>query len=94
MLLSASLLDYNQRVFKKKKFSVLNYNKNGLLNQLLLAFLVYFIYSYFLKLHYVLGGVQRDEIAYLSDSLLLMEGFLKEEAHHCPFCGEYQLVEQ
>ena len=26
-------------------------------------------------------------------SLLLTEGFLKEEAHHCPFCGEYQLKE-
>ena len=74
MLLSASFLDYNKRVFKNNKFSVLNYNKYGLLNQLLLAFLVYFIYSYFLKLHYVLGGVQRDEIAYLSDSLLLLEG--------------------
>jgi DNA-directed RNA polymerase subunit RPC12/RpoP len=26
-------------------------------------------------------------------SLILKEGFLKEEAYHCPFCGEYQLRE-
>ena len=60
-------------MFSKIKFSFLNYNKNGFLNQLLLAFLVYFIYSYFLKLNYVLEG-DRDEIVYLSDSLLLLEG--------------------
>ena len=60
-------------MFGKIKFTFLNYNKQGFLNLLLLAILVYFIYSYFLKLNYVLT-YDRDEIVYLSDSLLLLEG--------------------
>ena len=60
-------------MFGKIKFSFLSHNKHGSLNLLLLGILVYFIYSYFLKLNYDLEG-SRDEIVYLSDSLLLLEG--------------------
>ena len=55
-----------------------NITKHGFLNLLSLSFLVYFIYSYFLKLNYVLN---RDEIAFLSDSLLLLEGIRPSMSH-------------
>ena len=67
-------------MFSKIESSFSNLNKYGLLNLLLLAFFVYFIYSYFLKLNYDLEG-SRDEIVYLSDSLLLLEGIRPAHSH-------------
>ena len=55
--------------------------KPSFLDPLLLVVLIYFIYSYFLKLNYVLDS--RDEIYYLSDSLLLLEG-IKPSFSHSP----------
>ena len=65
-------------MFSKIESSFSNLNKYGLLNLLLLAFFVYFIYSYFLKLNYVFD---RDEIAYLADSLRLIEGIRPAQSH-------------
>ena len=65
-------------MFSKIESSFSNFNKYGLLNLLLLAFFVYFIYSYFLKLNYVFD---RDEISYLSDSLLLIDGIRPAMSH-------------
>ena len=67
-------------MFNKIKSSLSNFNTYGFLNLLLLAFLVYFIYSYFLKLNYVLD-YSRDEIGYLADSLLLLEGIRPSFSH-------------
>ena len=67
-------------MFSKIKSSLSNFNTYGFLNLLLLAFLVYFIYSYFLKLNYVLD-YSRDEIGYLADSLLLLEGIRPSFSH-------------
>ena len=54
-------------------------NKNKLINSLIFFFLIYFCISYFFKLNYVLGN--RDEIIYLSDSLLLLEGIRPAHSH-------------
>ena len=47
-------------------------DKDKLTNYLIIFFLIFFSTSYLLKLNYVIGI--RDEIIYLSDSLLLLEG--------------------
>ena len=54
-------------MLSKIESSLSSISKHGFLNLLSLSFLVYFIYSYFLKLNYVLD---RDEPAFLLDSLL------------------------
>ena len=66
-------------MFGKIKSSLSNSNNRRFLNSLLLVFLIYFIYSYFLKLNYVLN--RRDEIYYLGDSLLLLEGIRPSFSH-------------
>ena len=66
-------------MFGKIKSSLSNSSNRHFLNSLLLIFLIYFIYSYFLKLNYVLA--YRDEIYYLSDSLLLLEGIRPSFSH-------------
>ena len=68
-------------MISKIKSSLSNFSKDSFLNQLLLILLIYFIYSYFLKLNYILEA--RDEIYYLSDSLLLLEG-LRPSFSHSP----------
>ena len=68
-------------MINKFKSSLLNIKKPSFLDPLLLVVLIYFIYSYFLKLNYVLDS--RDEIYYLSDSLLLLEG-IKPSFSHSP----------
>ena len=50
----------------------MNIYKDKIINYLIFFFLIYFCVSYFFKLEYVLST--RDEISYLSDSLLLLEG--------------------
>ena len=70
-------------MFSKIKSSLSNFNTYRFLNLLLLALLVYFIYSYFLKLDYVLKDPARDEPLYLADSLLLLEG-IKPAMSHAP----------
>ena len=66
-------------MFDKIKSSLSNSSNRHFLNSLLLVFLIYFIYSYFLKLNYILDS--RDEIYFLGDSLLLLEGIRPSFSH-------------
>ena len=66
-------------MLSKIESSLSSISKHGFLKLLSLSFLVYFIYSYFLKLNYVLN--RRDEIYYLGDSLLLLEGIRPSFSH-------------
>ena len=57
----------------------MNYNKTKIINFSIFFFLLYFFISYFLKINFVIGN--RDEIMYLSDSLLLLEGITPAGAY-------------
>ena len=69
-------------MFSKIVSSVSNLKNHRFLNLLVLAFLVYFIYSYFLNLNYPFF-TGTDEIGYLSGPLLLLEG-LRPHMSHSP----------
>tara|TARA_Y100000590_G_scaffold77335_1_gene85652 strand:+ start:3362 stop:4816 length:1455 start_codon:yes stop_codon:yes gene_type:complete len=55
------------------------YDNKVLLNLTAFSLLFYFCYSYISKLYFVIGD--RDEIAYLSDSILLIEGIQPSMSH-------------
>ena len=55
------------------------YDNKVLLNLTAFSLLIYFCYSYISKLYFVIGD--RDEIAYLSDSILLIEGIQPSMSH-------------
>ena len=55
------------------------YDNKVLLNLTAFSLLVFFCYSYISKLYFVIGD--RDEIAYLGDSILLIEGIQPSMSH-------------
>ena len=57
----------------------MNVNINKFVNILLFSLLIYFCISYFLKINY--SVFNKDEIIYLSDSLLLLEGLRPSHSH-------------
>ena len=57
----------------------MNVNINKFVNILLFSLLIYFCITYFLKLNY--SVFNKDEIIYLSDSLLLLEGLRPSHSH-------------
>ena len=59
-------------MINKTKLLLTDINKYKFLNLFVIFFLIYFIYSYFLKLNFIIDD--RDELAYLADSLNLLEG--------------------
>ena len=59
-------------MINKTKLLLTDINKYKFLNLFVIFFLIYFIYSYFLKLNFIIDD--RDELSYLADSLNLLEG--------------------